>query len=97
MYRHGERDIPNKIELTNDGKKHLFKLGEYFHRRYGKILGPGYHQDKVYILASDHDRAILSAQANLAGMRKKLIRLFFERISIIFCVPLHHRHVQTNR
>lgn len=47
---------------------HLIQLGKYFRRRYGKILGKEYSQDKVYILSTDHDRAIMSAQANLAGL-----------------------------
>lgn len=45
-------------------------MGQYFHRRYGKLLGEGYHQDKIYILSTEHDRAIMSAQANLAGLFK---------------------------
>lgn len=68
MYRHGERDIPNHIELTNEGKMHLFQLGQYFHKRYAKLIGNGYQPDKIYVLSTDHDRAIMSAQANLAGM-----------------------------
>lgn len=68
MYRHGERDIPKHIELTNAGKMHLFELGEYFHKRYAKLVGDKYDQEKVYILSTEHDRAIMSAQANLAGM-----------------------------
>lgn len=68
MYRHGERDIPKHIELTNEGKMRLFELGKYFHKRYGKLIGDGYQPDKIYVLATDHDRAIMSAQANLAGM-----------------------------
>lgn len=51
-----------------EGKCYLFKLGQYFHRRYGKILGNEYRQEKVYIVSTDHDRAIMSAQANLAGL-----------------------------
>lgn len=47
---------------------HLYQLGQYFHKRYGKLIGDGYQQDKVYVLSTDHDRAIMSAQANLAGM-----------------------------
>lgn len=47
---------------------HLYQLGQYFHKRYGKLIGNGYQQDKVYVLSTDHDRAIMSAQANLAGM-----------------------------
>lgn len=46
----------------------LFELGQYFHKRYGKLIGKGYQPDKVFVMSTDHDRAIMSAQANLAGM-----------------------------
>lgn len=43
-------------------------MGQYFRRRYDKILGGRYSPNKVYIRSSDCDRAITSALANLAGM-----------------------------
>lgn len=54
-----------------EGKLELYNLGKYFRRRYGEILGKEYSPDKVYILSTDHDRAIMSAQANLAGLYGK--------------------------
>lgn len=65
IHRHGERNIakvfpndPYKDEihwpggfgqLTNEGKMHLYKLGQYFRRRYHKILGNKYSANKVYV------------------------------------------------
>lgn len=43
-------------------------MGKYFRRRYGKILGNEYSSDEIYVVSTDHDRAIKSAQANLAGL-----------------------------
>lgn len=47
-----------------------FQSGQYMRRRYNKILGDKYSSDKVYILSTDNDRAIMSAQALLAGLFK---------------------------
>lgn len=37
-------------------------------RRYDKLIGPGYSEDKVYIRSTDVDRAIMSALCNAAGL-----------------------------
>lgn len=50
------------------GKKEMFILGEYFHRRYRKLIGKRYSPGKVYTISTDYDRSIMSAEANLAGM-----------------------------
>ncbi|XP_055296463.1 prostatic acid phosphatase-like [Sitodiplosis mosellana] len=84
IYRHGDRTIghlyPNDPwreeihwpegygALTNEGKRRHYKLGKFFMRRYGEILGHKYSPNKVYVRSSDYDRTIMSAQANLAGM-----------------------------
>lgn len=43
-------------------------MGQYFRRRYGKILGVKYSPNNVYVQSTDYDRTIMSAQANLAGL-----------------------------
>lgn len=45
-----------------------YQLGQYFRRRYDKLLGERYSPNKVYIQSTDVDRTIMSAQANLAAM-----------------------------
>lgn len=55
-----------------EGKRQLFRLGQYFQRRYHSLLGNEYSRDKVYILSTDHDRAIMSAQVNAAGEKIEL-------------------------
>lgn len=50
------------------GKRQLFELGQYFRSRYNKLIGGKYSPEKVYIVSTDFDRAIMSAQTNLAGM-----------------------------
>lgn len=51
-----------------EGKRQLFDSGKYSHRRYNELLAGKYSPDKVYILSTDSDRAIESAEANLAGL-----------------------------
>lgn len=57
-------------QLTRDGKVQGGKLGEYFRRRYKKILGDGYSANDVYVQSTDVDRAIMTAQTNLASLYK---------------------------
>ncbi|XP_031639880.1 testicular acid phosphatase homolog, partial [Contarinia nasturtii] len=51
-----------------EGKRQQYKLGQYFRRRYNKLLGDKYSPNKVYIQSADRDRLLMSAQANLAGL-----------------------------
>lgn len=46
----------------------LYKLGQFFRKRYETLLGHKYSSDKVYIRSTDLDRTLMSAQANLAGL-----------------------------
>lgn len=55
-------------QLTKKGKIQQYELGQYFRRRYGKILDVKYSWNNVYVQSTDFDRAIMSAQANLAGL-----------------------------
>lgn len=45
-----------------------YKLGEFFRRRYDKLLGDKYSPKKVYIQSTDVDRCLCSAEAVLAGL-----------------------------
>lgn len=44
------------------------KLGQYFRRRYNKLLGDQYSPKKVYIQSTDVDRTLASALAVLSGL-----------------------------
>lgn len=57
-----------KFIHLQEGKRQHYKLGQFFRRRYGKIVGDKYSPNKVYVRSTDYDRTIMSAQANLAGM-----------------------------
>jgi lysosomal acid phosphatase len=46
----------------------MFQLGQFLRQRYATFLADHYHPDEVYILSSDYDRTISSAQALLAGL-----------------------------
>lgn len=85
IFRHGERNIVNPHpsdpykdeenwpeglgQLTVEGKRQLFRLGEYLRRRYSQsLLGPNYSPKRIYIQSTDFDRTIMSAQCCLAGL-----------------------------
>lgn len=57
-------------ELTKTGKQQQYELGEYFRRRYDKLLGARYSPKRIYVQSTDVDRAIMSAQVNLAALFK---------------------------
>lgn len=46
----------------------MFKLGQYFHRRYKQLLSSKYSPNKVYVQSTDVDRTLTSALSNLAGL-----------------------------
>lgn len=40
-------------QLQNSGKEQQYELGQFFRRRYNKLIGPGYSPNRVYIRSSD--------------------------------------------
>lgn len=50
------------------GKQQLFELGLYMRERYSAFLNDTYSENDIYVLSSDIDRAIMSAEAFLAGI-----------------------------
>lgn len=50
------------------GKENLFRLGQFFRRRYQKLIGPKYSPDKVYVQSDSDDRTIMSALCNNFGL-----------------------------
>lgn len=56
------------IVHSQKGKMRSFKLGQFFRRRYDKLLGDKYSPKKVYIQSTDVDRCLMSAEAVLAGL-----------------------------
>lgn len=81
IYRHGQRDTEGAKQLTNEGKRELYRSGQYFHRRYSKILEEKYSPDKVYIVSTDKDRTIMRWQQMIW-----IILIFFDAKNLWFCV-----------
>lgn len=55
-------------ELTNIGMKEQYDLGRYLRIKYNDILDKEYLKAQIYVRSTDKDRAIMSAQSNLAGL-----------------------------
>lgn len=53
--------------LTNEGKRQHFDLGRWLKRRYASLVNETYDPDDIWVRSTDVDRALMSAQANLAG------------------------------
>lgn len=54
-------------QLTNEGKRQHFELGQWLKRRYHSLVNETYDPEEILIRSTDVDRALMSAQANLAG------------------------------
>ncbi|KAF0305623.1 Lysosomal acid phosphatase [Amphibalanus amphitrite] len=82
LYRHGARspviDYPTDPnpdpwpiglgQLTNEGKQNQLELGRFLRSRYDGFLPELYHMNYTRVEATDVDRCLMSAQANLAGL-----------------------------
>lgn len=84
IFRHGDRTpvepYPNDPyknvslwpvgwgQLTNEGKRQHYHLGQFFRRRYGNFLSSKYLKEEIHIRSTDVDRTLMSAESNLAGL-----------------------------
>ncbi|XP_058806641.1 prostatic acid phosphatase-like [Phymastichus coffea] len=84
LFRHGDRtpvepypNDPYKNEslwpvpfgqLTNLGKHQHLILGKWLRNRYSHILPLKYSLYDIYVISTDVDRTLMSAEANLAGL-----------------------------
>uniref|UniRef100_A0A336M3V2 acid phosphatase n=1 Tax=Culicoides sonorensis TaxID=179676 RepID=A0A336M3V2_CULSO len=83
LYRHGDRtpiepypNDPHKNvsewpvgwgQLTNLGKQQQYELGQWLRNRYNSLVTEKFSNKNIYVRSTDVDRAIMSAQSNLAG------------------------------
>ncbi|XP_077158991.1 prostatic acid phosphatase-like [Paroedura picta] len=83
IFRHGDRtpfkSYPTEVyqesdwpqgygQLTKLGIQQQYKLGQYLRARYANFLSIQYKREEIFVLSTDYDRTIMSAQATLAGL-----------------------------
>jgi lysosomal acid phosphatase len=54
--------------ITKKGKGMHYDFGKYLRMRYNGFLSEAYSQKEIVVTSSDADRAIMSAQSNMAGL-----------------------------
>ncbi|MFH4977097.1 hypothetical protein AB6A40_003806 [Gnathostoma spinigerum] len=55
-------------ELTVEGARQQYRLGEWLRQRYSGFLKPQVEPGEIYVRSSDYNRTLMSAQALLAGL-----------------------------
>ncbi|XP_031781531.1 venom acid phosphatase Acph-1 isoform X2 [Nasonia vitripennis] len=55
-------------QLTNNGKREAFKIGQMLRRRYRDFLGDKYNSKDVFAISTEDDRTKMSLQLVLAGL-----------------------------
>lgn len=50
------------------GKQQQYELGQFLRQRYDGFIDSEYKRNEIYVLSSDLDRTLMSAEANLAGL-----------------------------
>nr|CAI5846177.1 unnamed protein product [Callosobruchus analis] len=84
LFRHGDKapttSFPNDPyfdnkywpmgfgELLDKGKLRHFRLGQWLRSTYADFLPAKYNRSDVHVFSTDVDRALMSAQCNLAGL-----------------------------
>ena len=85
-------------QLTSEGKRQHFHLGQWLRRLYGggRLLGEVYSEEEVEVRSTDVDRTLMSAQANLAGLFPPSGYMKFEPELSWQPVPVHTIPVQSD-
>lgn len=84
VHRHGDRtptkawgpNDPNQEnawpqgwgQLTEEGMRQLFYLGKTIRNRYKNLISESFDNSEVYVYSSGVERALMSAQCNMAGL-----------------------------
>ncbi|CAH1980320.1 unnamed protein product [Acanthoscelides obtectus] len=55
-------------QLINSGKLRSYQLGTYIRQRYNTFISQKYKPQEIYVISSDRDRSLMSAEAMLAAL-----------------------------
>lgn len=55
------------LSSTQTGKQQHYELGKWFRKRYSSLVSEKYSNTEMYVRSTDIDRALMSAESNLAG------------------------------
>ncbi|XP_014239338.1 venom acid phosphatase Acph-1-like isoform X2 [Cimex lectularius] len=113
VFRHGERTpastYPNDPyindtfspygwgQLTNEGKMHQYKLGQWLRKRYGHFLGDQFNSDQVFAMSTDVDRTKASCQYMFAGLFPPKGPQIWNKNLLWQAVPLNYQHLKQDR
>uniref|UniRef100_A0A915DS93 Acid phosphatase n=1 Tax=Ditylenchus dipsaci TaxID=166011 RepID=A0A915DS93_9BILA len=78
-------------QLTNLGMLQMKELGQFMHDRYaGSFVSPSFNKTEVFVLSSEADRALVSAQALLNGFFPPMDQLSQFEINLPWQpIPVH--------
>ncbi|KAJ8916057.1 hypothetical protein NQ315_010925 [Exocentrus adspersus] len=76
-------------QVTEQGKLRQYRLGQWLRERYSGFLPDVYNVSDIYVRSTDTDRALISAQANLAGLYPPIKNEKADDVQLPQYIPIH--------
>lgn len=75
--------------LFQIGKNQHYELGQWLRQRYSSLLDSSYSSSNIYVHSTDVDRAIMSAESNLAGLFPPTNQQIWNKNIMWQPIPIH--------